>query len=87
MTLRIFHSINNIKQIKSFPEIPEHKKINFQFKKARFNKLLIFDLDETLIHTVRDTEDMEEQQLMMLYNDMYGVEPDEWVDIMEPDSA
>jgi FMN phosphatase YigB (HAD superfamily) len=49
--------------------------------------LLIFDLDETLIHTVRDTEDMEEQQLMMLYNDMYGVEPDEWVDIMEPDSA
>ena len=49
--------------------------------------MLIFDLDETLIHTVRDTEDMEEQQLMMLYNDMYGVEPDEWVDIMEPDSA
>lgn len=61
LTLRIFHSINNIKQIKSFPKIPEHKRINFQFKKPGFNKLLIFDLDETLIHAIRDTEDMEEQ--------------------------
>ena len=49
--------------------------------------MIIFDLDETLIHTVRDTDDMEEQQLMMLYDDMYGVEPDEWVELMEPDSS
>jgi len=29
LTLRIFHSINNIKQIKSLPKIPEEKKIKF----------------------------------------------------------
>lgn len=33
------------------PEIPEEKKINFKFVKKGYDKLLIFDLDETLIHT------------------------------------
>jgi len=51
MTLRIFHSINFIKQIKTFPKVTESRKIDFEFKKPGFTKLIIFDLDETLIHT------------------------------------
>jgi TFIIF-interacting CTD phosphatase-like protein len=54
MTLRIFHSINFIKQLSQFPVIPESKKIDFKFKKEGFNKLLIFDLDETLIHSIQN---------------------------------
>jgi hypothetical protein len=30
--------------------IPEEVKIKFKFKKKGFTKLLLFDLDETLIH-------------------------------------
>lgn len=61
MTLRIFHSINFIKQLKEFPPIPEHKKVDFKFKKPGFDKLLIFDLDETLIHSLRDADELEDQ--------------------------
>lgn len=50
MTLHIFHSINIIKQIKERPVLPEDLMIDFKFKKKGFNKLIIFDLDETLIH-------------------------------------
>ena len=61
ITLTIFQSISIIKEIGHFPPIPEVKKVDFQFKKIGFKRLLIFDLDETLIHTVRDpTEDGEE---------------------------
>lgn len=33
--------------------LPEDQKIKFKFKKKGFNKLLLFDLDETLIHVRR----------------------------------
>ena len=68
MTLRIFHSINFIKQLEEFPEIPEDKKIDFKFTKPGYDKLLIFDLDETLIHTIRSEEELEEGE----YTDLYG---------------
>jgi hypothetical protein len=67
MTHRIFHSINFIKQIKAFPKIPDCKKINFKFKKPGFTKLLIFDLDETLIHTKRTSDDLDEDELQDFY--------------------
>lgn len=41
----------------ALPIIPEEKKIDFKFKKTGFDKLLIFDLDETLIHTKVMDED------------------------------
>ena len=40
----------------AFPIIPLANKIPFEFKKHGFKKLLIFDLDETLIHCVDDIE-------------------------------
>ena len=49
MTLRIFHSLNIIKRIGPMPPVPVH--VDFEFKKPGFDKLLVFDLDETLIHT------------------------------------
>ena len=60
MTLRIYHSINCIKQLDVFPEIKEEDKIEFKFKKKGFNKLLIFDLDETLVHSKRDEDEFDE---------------------------
>jgi hypothetical protein len=57
MTLNIFHSINIIKQIKHKPIIPLDSQIDFKFKKPGFKKLIIFDLDETLIHCQREEED------------------------------
>lgn len=50
MTLHIFHSINIIKQIKERPFLPDEIMVDFKFKKEGFKKLIIFDLDETLIH-------------------------------------
>ena len=43
-----------IKGVNKIPEISEEQKIEFKFKKEGFNKLIIFDLDETLIHCKRD---------------------------------
>ena len=63
MTLRFFHSINLIKQIKKFPQIDDSKKIEFSFKKQENKKLIFFDLDETLIHAKKTTEDLEEDEL------------------------
>jgi hypothetical protein len=54
MTFHIFHAINIIKKIKVMPEIGEEQKIEFKFKKHNMKRLLIFDLDETLIHCQRD---------------------------------
>lgn len=54
MTLHIFHSINIIKQIQERPDLEEEQKIDFKFKKEGFKKLIIFDLDETLIHCQRE---------------------------------
>ena len=49
----IYHTINMIKRIR-LPEISEEQKVPFKFKKEGFNKLIIFDLDETLIHCKRE---------------------------------
>lgn len=54
MTLRIFHSINYFKNLDAKPAIREEDKINFRFTKPGHDKLLIFDLDETLIHSIQD---------------------------------
>lgn len=55
MTLRIFHSINFIKSLGVFSPVDEAQKINFRFTKTNFQRrLIIFDLDETLIHSIRD---------------------------------
>ena len=58
MTLRIFHSLNFIKQLENFPP-PIQETIPFKFKKEGFDKLLVFDLDETLIHSLRSEDDDE----------------------------
>lgn len=74
MTLNIFHSINIIKQIKEQPPIENHQYIDFKFKKPGFKKLIIFDLDETLIHCQKEEED-------------YGIEIDEDEEDEDEDEA
>ena len=39
-------------------ELAEEQKIFFKFKKPGYDKLVIFDLDETLIHVKRDKDDI-----------------------------
>jgi hypothetical protein len=34
--------------------------VDFKFKKPGFDKLIIFDLDETLIHSLIERDDMED---------------------------
>ena len=60
LTLTIFHTLNIIKQMGTFPEIMPNEQILFEFKKPGFNKLLIFDLDETLIHSLRSGDEEDE---------------------------
>jgi hypothetical protein len=50
MTLHIFHTINIIKHFKEIPAVMDEQIIPFTFKKSGMKKLIIFDLDETLIH-------------------------------------
>eukprot|EP00347_Sterkiella_histriomuscorum_P022253 403331138 len=59
LTLHIFHSINQIKKIREKPDIEEEQYVDFKFKKPNFKKLIIFDLDETLIHVLREAEDLQ----------------------------
>ena len=40
-----------------YNELTEDQKIIFEFKKPNVDKLVIFDLDETLIHVKRDKDD------------------------------
>lgn len=54
LTLRIFHTVNFVKNLGEIPAIEEENKINFRFKKRGYDKLIIFDLDETLIHSIRE---------------------------------
>ncbi|CDW74995.1 nli interacting factor-like phosphatase family protein [Stylonychia lemnae] len=53
LTLQIFHQINYIKQIDRLPQIYDDQIIQFKYKKPGFNKLLIIDLDQTLINCHR----------------------------------
>lgn len=79
MTLHIFHSINIIKQIQDRPNVSELQKIDFEFKKEGFKKLIIFDLDETLIHCQREELLSEEDE-----EDPYKFVPQTWVNIVSP---
>ena len=76
-----------IKQIKEIPRKGEHEKIDFKFKKkSGFNKLLILDLDETLIHTKYGDDELDFDRLVEWYGqDFMNVEPDEWVEMCSPD--
>mgnify|MGYP001117285906 CR=1 FL=1 len=55
----MYHQLNWIKNQlqRDYEELPEFKKFDFKFKKQGFKKLLIFDLDETLIHVKRSIDD------------------------------
>lgn len=57
--------------------------MDFQFKKEGYNKLLIFDLDETLIHSMRDPDETEDEYLSALYEQY---EPDMWIQMESPSS-
>ena len=63
-------------------------KEDFVFKKKGFKKLLIFDLDETLIHTKREEDDVADKEyLVELYGeDFVNVIPDKYVDMTDPDT-
>jgi Dullard-like phosphatase family protein len=85
MTLHIFHSINIIKQIKEVAAVEKDQEIQFTMKKQGFKKLLIFDLDETLIHCQReellvDPNDSEEE-------DEFKFVPEVYIDITTPESG
>jgi hypothetical protein len=56
MTQDMFLQINKIKELMQteYHDLPEDSIIHFKFKKKGYKKLLIFDLDETLIHIWRD---------------------------------
>lgn len=53
------------------------KKIDFKFKKDSAKKLIIFDLDETLIHCQRE-------ELLTEEDDAFKFNPDIWIDIETP---
>jgi hypothetical protein len=40
-----------------YDPMEDDNKLGFKFKKPGHNKLLLFDLDETLIHLRRETDD------------------------------
>lgn len=96
MTLHIFHSINIIKQIKERPEIFEEQYVEFKFTKPGFKKLLIFDLDETLIHSLIEREDLitdvNDQEVGGETPDnnvspSYNFNPDIWIDLIDPEDS
>lgn len=82
MTLHIFHSINIIKQIHMI-ELDSTQEVEFTFKKKGFKKLLIFDLDETLIHCQRE-ELIEEANGE---DNEFRFVPDIFIDIQSPSSG
>lgn len=77
MTLHIFHSINIIKQIGPVPTLEDDQWVDFSFQKFGFSKVIIFDLDETLIHCQRETEGEEENE--------FSFQPEVFIDIVSPD--
>ena len=80
MTIRIYQTINLIKQIEQFPTVPDLVKIDFEFKKKGVKKVLILDIDETLIHTKRDEDDVDEEMLIELYGEHHAkMKPDVWI--------
>jgi CTD small phosphatase-like protein 2 len=73
MTLHIFHSLNIIKQIKE-----QHQPAQLLPLTLTKKRLLIFDLDETLIHCEREE---------LLEQDEKQFKPEVYIDILTPDSA
>lgn len=47
--------IKDLMSLNEYSPLNEFQKIKFKFKKQGFDKLIIFDLDETLIHVKRDS--------------------------------
>lgn len=85
MTLTLFHTLNIIKQMGKFPDVTPEEEIDFKFKKQGVSKLLVFDLDETLIHSLRSDDD-EEGDFPYLYNEAQRMDKSllQWVDITDP---
>lgn len=81
MTLHIFHSINIIKQLD--PEVYKvEKSIDFKFKKNR-KKLVIFDLDQTLINLERELQPGEDFKTLIGESSI----PLVWIDIVTPSTG
>ena len=85
LTSDMFIQLHMIKDIfenleEPYEPIKQEEKIKFKFKKSGFKKLLLFDLDETLIHVKRSQIDADE----------YGSEesfcPDIEIPIIDPNS-
>jgi len=58
----VFMQIAKIKELitfKEFTPLQESQRIDFKFKKPGQTKLLLFDLDETLIHVKREVSDQD----------------------------
>lgn len=68
-TYRLFSDLHKFKQVQHTVEVCEEEKIEFKFKKPGFSKLIIFDLDETLIHRIRKEEDFCDVELLDDYLD------------------
>ena len=64
VTLNIYHSLALVKELmnQDYKPVSEDMKVDFKFKKKGFKKLLIFDLDETLIHCKCDEEDFSDEE-------------------------
>ena len=83
VSVAIIQAISAAQEISVFPPVNPASKIDFQFKKKGFSKLLIFDLDETLIHSMRDEDELEFPKL----NDVYEEnEPHLSVEMESPSS-
>jgi len=54
---RQIYMIKDLYTSKQFVPLLEEQKLPFKFKKGTTKKLLLFDLDETLIHVKRDRDD------------------------------
>lgn len=62
----VFVQISKIKQLLTkyeYVERSDDEKLEFRLKKPGFKNLLIFDLDETLIHVMRDQEEVPEDEM------------------------
>eukprot|EP00347_Sterkiella_histriomuscorum_P019224 403342466 len=96
MTIHIFSQINYIKKIQGKPDLSDEQFINFKFKKPGFKKLLIFDLDQTLIHSPRDQHDQEEAEKVENLNldqeslkdaDFVKFIPETYVSLIDPENG
>jgi TFIIF-interacting CTD phosphatase-like protein len=72
----VFRQIFMIKDLieheREYTPLQEDEKIDFQFTKLGFKKLLIFDLDETLIHVKRDIDTHDFEPEVEIFVDEYA---------------